>query len=265
MFLPLHDDNPRIFISVPWVTYAVIAACVTLFLFQISGSEQLFVEAVYAYGSIPAVVMGDERLPAELHRIPVYMTLITSAFLHADWLHLLGNMLFLWVFGDNIEDAMGHGRFIVFYLVCTLAAALSHIAIDPASVVPMVGASGAISGVLGAYLLLYPRAKILIPIGFIPLYLPAWLCLSFWFAFQFLMAAEEGVLEGGGVAWYAHIGGFIAGMVLIPGFKHKGLWLFGGRAKPGGIMMRSQAEVYEAKMAETQERSRSSNDGPWTD
>lgn len=259
MFLPLHDDNPRIFISVPWVTYGVIGVCVGLFLLQVSGGERAFIETFYAYGSIPAVVTGQESLPGELQRIPVYATLFTSAFLHGDWLHLLGNMLFLWVFGDNVEDSMGHKRFLIFYLVCALAAALSHIAIDPASIVPMVGASGAISGVLGAYLLLYPRAKILIPIGFIPLYLPAWLCLTFWFAFQFFMAAEESALEGGGVAWFAHIGGFIAGMVLIPGFKHKGLWLFGGRAKPGGLTLRGRMAARE-----TSARADDDAKGPWS-
>ena len=116
---------------------------------------------------------------------------------------------------------------------------------------------------LGAYLLLYPRAKVLIPIVFVPLYLPAWLCLSFWFVFQFLMAAEEGALDGGGVAWYAHIGGFIAGMVLIPGFKHKGLWLFGGRPQPSGVTMRSRSGAQETKTADDEAATTSDPDSPW--
>ena len=135
---------------------------------------------VYMYGAIPAVVFGHVQLPPELMSLPAYGTLISSMFLHGGWMHLIGNMLYLWIFGNNIEDVMGHGKFIVFYGVCGVLAALSHAFLDPESTIPMVGASGAISGVLGAYLLLYPRARVLvfIPIGFFSqmIYVPAARC-----------------------------------------------------------------------------------------
>jgi membrane associated rhomboid family serine protease len=152
---------------------------------------------------------------------------VTSMFLHGSWMHLIGNMWFLWIFGNNIEDSMGHARFVVFYLLCGVAAALVQVAVNPASGVPMVGASGAISGVMGAYLVLYPRVRVwtLVPIGFfltsIPL--PAWTMLLFWMALQFL-SGLIGLFgqEQGGVAVWAHIGGFVAGVVLIKLFARSG-------------------------------------------
>ena len=128
-------------------------------------------------------------------------------------MHLIGNMLYLWVFGDNVEDAMGHARFVAFYLICGIAAALAHTLADPASQIPTIGASGAVSGVLGAYLLLHPKARVLVPIWIVPVYLPAFVLLIFWFAFQIVFAATS---EAGapGVAWWAHIGGFLAGALM---------------------------------------------------
>jgi membrane associated rhomboid family serine protease len=152
---------------------------------------------------------------------PQYTTLLTSMFLHGGWLHLIGNMVFLWVFGNNIEDAMGHGRFIVFYLVCGLVAAGAQLAISPASTIPMVGASGAISGVLGAYLLLYPRVRVhtllFLGIFITTVDLPAYVMLGYWIVLQLLggLPALAGLEAGGGVAFWAHIGGFVAGLVLI--------------------------------------------------
>jgi membrane associated rhomboid family serine protease len=150
-------------------------------------------------------------------------------FLHGGWMHLIGNMLYLWIFGNNIEDSMGHGRFVLFYLACGAAAALMQAMPNPESTIPMIGASGAISGVLGAYLLLFPRAKILVlvPLGFYitTVRLPAGIVLLFWFVFQIinnLLASGQ----QGGVAWGAHIGGFIAGMVLIPLLKHRKVKFF---------------------------------------
>jgi membrane associated rhomboid family serine protease len=181
---------------------------------------------------IPAVLFGERALPPELATIPSELSVITSMFLHGGWLHLIGNMLYLWIFGNNVEDAMGHVRFVVFYLLCGTAAALTQAVQDPASTVPMIGASGAIGGVLGAYLLLYPRARVLvlIPLGFFmhTLRLPAIAVLGFWFVLQFLQSAMTAG-QVGGVAYWAHIGGFIAGMVLIVPFRSKGIPLFRGR------------------------------------
>jgi membrane associated rhomboid family serine protease len=152
-------------------------------------------------------------------------------------MHLIGNMLYLWIFGNNIEDAMGHWRFLLFYLLCGAAAALAQVLQDPASEIPMIGASGAIAGVLGAYLLLYPRARVLVLVflGFFvtTLRLPALLVLGLWFVLQFLNAAAAGE-TGGGVAWWAHIGGFVAGLGLILVFRDRRVALFGGRRGPWG-------------------------------
>jgi membrane associated rhomboid family serine protease len=146
-------------------------------------------------------------------------------FLHGGFAHLLGNMVFLWIFGNNVEDATGHLRFVLFYLTCGVAAALSHVAAQPGSTVPMVGASGAISGVLGAYFLLYPHARIvtLVFLGFFAqtVQIPAFFFLGFWFLMQFLSGAVSIGSRGGGVAWFAHIGGFIAGLVLLVPFKRR--------------------------------------------
>jgi membrane associated rhomboid family serine protease len=150
-------------------------------------------------------------------------------FLHGGWMHLTGNMLYLWIFGNNIEDAMGHGRFIAFYLLCGLAAALAQALMEPASEIPMIGASGAISGVLGAYLLLYPHARVqvLLPVGLVMhmVSLPAVLVLGFWFVLQVLNSMVATAGEGG-TAWFAHLGGFIAGMAFIPLFKYRRVRFF---------------------------------------
>lgn len=158
--LPLHDDNPTT--STPLVTVTLILACGLIFFYQSSLPATVGEAFVYQYGAIPAVVLGHAALPPEIMTIPAYSTVVTSMFLHGSWMHLIGNMLYLWVFGNNIEDAMGHVRFIFFYGSCGILAALSHALTEPTSTVPMVGASGAISGVLGAYLLLFPRARVLL-------------------------------------------------------------------------------------------------------
>ncbi|HSH30709.1 MAG TPA: rhomboid family intramembrane serine protease [Thiohalobacter sp.] len=228
---PLKDDNPAEL--PPRVTVTLIAACVLAFFWQLS-LGQARQAAVFAFGTVPAVLFGLAELPSELSLIPAELTLVTSMFMHGGWLHLIGNMLYLWIFGNNVEDAMGHVRFIVFYLVCGLVAVLSHALPSPESTVPMIGASGAISGVLGAYLLLYPHARVLvaIPIGFIiqTFYLPAVAVLGLWFVMQLLNSATTAT-EGGGVAWGAHIGGFVAGMLLVPLFKRRNvpLWQRPGR------------------------------------
>ncbi len=222
--IPLHDDNPS---SIrPFITYSVLGACAVAFLWQLSiGGEA----AIYSFGVIPASLLGDAQLPPRLALIPAELTVITSMFLHGGWAHLLGNLLYLWVFGDNVEDSMGHTRFVIFYLLCGTAAALAQAVPDPGSTIPMIGASGAISGVLGAYLLLYPHARILValPLGFYvtTFRLRAGWVLGIWFGLQLLseLATEPGQA---GVAFRAHIGGFVAGLVLIPLFKSRKTRLF---------------------------------------
>lgn len=227
--IPLRDDNPTT--TTPVLTVSLIVACTLVFFYQLSLGPQAGQLFVYRYGAIPAVIFGRESLPPAAMAFPASFTLITSMFLHGGLLHLIGNMLYFWIFGNNIEDAMGHVRFPLFYLLCGLIAGISHAMFDPGSVMPMIGASGAISGVLGAYLLLYPRARVLvlIPLGlfFWRMYVPAGLVLGFWFVFQLLSgAASVGGGSGGGVAWFAHIGGFLAGMLLVGLFKRRSVRFF---------------------------------------
>ncbi len=218
--IPLRDLNPSR--TTPYLVYAAIVACVAVFVWQIRvGLPQ----SAFLLGAIPAQLFektGVELPIAVESPVEPWVTLFSSMFMHGSIMHLAGNMLFLWVFGDNIEDAMGHFRFIVFYLLCGLAAALGHAALHPDSAVPMIGASGAISGVLGGYLLLYPRAQVmtLIPIFFliriVPL--PAWLWIGFWIVGQTVSGVASYTASTGaasGVAYFAHIGGFVAGVILV--------------------------------------------------
>ncbi len=218
--IPLKDDNPtRTF---PFVNYALIAACVAVFLWEISLGARAQ-NVILAYGLIPDVLLGDARRSPELAMVPAWATVFTSMFLHGGWMHLIGNMLYLWIFADNVEDRFGHGRFVVFYALCGIAAALAQALPAPESQIPMVGASGAISGVLGAYLLMFPRAHVLvaIPIGILALVrMPALLVLGLWFGMQLL--SEMFAPPGAGVAFRAHIGGFVAGLVLMPLFRRRG-------------------------------------------
>jgi membrane associated rhomboid family serine protease len=213
--IPLHDDNPTT--RRPVVTVALIAICVLVYFWQVSLPPSQAQAAVYSFGFIPALLFTDVSLPAELARVPATMTLFTSMFLHGSFMHLAGNMLYLWVFGNNIEDVCGHLRFVLFYLLCGLLAAFAQALPDPSSQVPMIGASGAISGVLGAYLVLFPHARVrtLIPLGLIFFTtIPAGWLLGFWFVFQLLSGLGSSAAEGG-VAFWAHIGGFVAGVGLI--------------------------------------------------
>ena len=216
--IPLNDDNPTE--QTPVVTIACIAACVLVFFYQASlplGAGNTF---VFQYGAIPALVFGQADLSEIDVAIPAYTTLVTSMFLHGSWMHLIGNMLYLWIFGNNIEDVMGHAKYVAFYLTCGILAALSHALTDPSSTVPMVGASGAISGVLGAYVLLFPRARVLVLMpGLGTTRVAAGVVLGMWFVMQLLSGGMSVGSEGGGVAFFAHIGGFVAGMVLIGLFK----------------------------------------------
>lgn len=220
--LPLRDVNPtRTF---PLVTIALIAVNVLVFIYELILGPQ--VEGfVQSWAIIPyEITHGVDLPPASIQ--PIYLTLITAMFLHGGIVHIAGNMLFLWIFGNNIEDAMGSLRFIVFYLLCGLVAAFAQIAVGPNSDIPNIGASGAIAGVLGAYLLLFPRAEVqtLVFLGFFVrlVRLPALLFLGLWFVLQlFSGVAGLGMEAMGGVAWFAHIGGFIAGIVLINIFRRR--------------------------------------------
>lgn len=236
--IPLYDDNPTL--RTPVLTWAIIAACVAVYLWQVSLPPRAGEAIVYSLGVIPAVLFGKAELPPQLHMVPGWASIFTSMFLHGGWMHLIGNMLYLWIFGNNVEDAMGHGRFLVFYLLCGLAAALTQSFMSPGSTVPMIGASGAIAGVLGAYLLLHPRAnvRVLLVIFFYIrlLNVPAVIVLGLWFALQ-LLSGWNSSAEEGGVAFWAHIGGFVAGVMLIPLFKDSDIPLFGAsRSQPFQVL-----------------------------
>ena len=255
-FIPLHDTAPRYLIAKPWTTWALIVACVLMFVVQVGGGQEGFARLVYGLGTIPAVLTGQAELAPGLALVDPMVSLVSYQFLHGGFMHLAGNMLYLWVFGDNVEDSMGHARFLLFYLVCGVAAALAQAAADLDGVTPLIGASGSISGVLGAYLILHPRSKILVPVVFIPLYLPAWLLLIFWFGFQFFSAFGPGAAAN--VGWWAHIGGFVAGMLLVLLFRYKAVPLFGLNDPPGGITLRRGA-VWRPKG----DRPHNPHRGPW--
>jgi len=224
-FLPFGDDTERRRIDLPGVTWGLMAACFFVFIYQQGIPVAAEAEFVYGYGFIPAVLGSEAALTPELERLPGWLTLFTYQFLHGNWDHLLGNLLFLWIFGDNVEDALGHLRFLIFYVLCGVIAALAHFAAGPGSLAPLIGASGAISGVLGAYLLLHPFARIVVLLVVVPLKLPAWVLLLVWFGFQFVALGQS----DGPVAWMAHIGGFIAGAVLVIPFRRRGVRLLARR------------------------------------
>jgi len=226
MFLPLHDQNPIRHVRFPYVMYALIGTNVLLFLVQLAMPEG-FGWFTVEYGVVPIVVRDVVQQPAAW--LPDWANLFTYAFLHGDWLHLLSNMLFLWVFGDNIEDAMGHLRFLVFYLLCAMLAGLTHIAFNFDSNGALIGASGAVAGVLGAYLMLYPHARVFVLFRLvipIPLPIPALWMLGAWIAtqvFNVVVGSQEPT------AWWAHLGGVVAGAILAVPFKRREVPLFGGR------------------------------------
>ncbi|WP_448202888.1 rhomboid family intramembrane serine protease [Azospirillum sp. sgz302134] len=221
-FIPLYDDNPTR--RTPVVTIGVIVLCVLVYLWQASLGRPGGELAVYSFGVIPAVLFGHAELPEPLRVIPPWLSIVTSMFMHGGFLHLAGNMLYFWIFGNNVEDSMGRVRFVVFYLLCGTAAALTQSIAHPTSEIPMLGASGAIGGVLGAYLVLHPRANVGVLFWFIIIVriitVPAVLVLGVWFAGQILSGVTTPTSdEGGGVAFWAHVGGFVTGAVLIPFFK----------------------------------------------
>ena len=230
MFFPYKDDNPTI--ATPYVTViTIVLTCLVWIFFQRAGAEPGFTQSVCDLGVIPNRLFGGDIRPVMTPRGPLVLcpdapgqawyTVVTSAFLHGGWFHLIGNMWFLWVFGNNIEDAMGPGRFVAFYLFCGVMAALAQIVVQPGSPVPMVGASGAISGIMGAYLVLYPKARVhLLVVLFVfitRLTVPAYLMLIYWVVLQAIggLPTLSGAASGGGVAFLAHLGGFVAGLLTI--------------------------------------------------
>jgi len=216
---PIKDNIPSR--RRPWVNVGLILANAVVFGMELAAGPHLD-RLIHSYGYVPARLFGggaDGGIG--------WLAIFTSMFLHGSLFHLVANMWMLWIFGDNVEDRMGHRRFLLFYLLCGVAAAMLQTGFAPRSTAPMIGASGAISGVVGAYVLLYPRARILtfIPV-FILFYLveiPAFFFIGFWFVLQFLQGAAQHVSVGsggGGVAWWAHVGGFLAGLVLVRFFAH---------------------------------------------
>jgi membrane associated rhomboid family serine protease len=208
--IPLRDVIPSR--STPYITVTIIVLNAVAFLFELSLGERELTQFLYFYGVVPAAFS--------------WPTLITSMFLHGGWSHFIGNMWYLWIFGDNVEDRVGHGRFIVFYLLCGIAAAIGQIAMDPYSELPTIGASGAIAGVMGAYFVLYPHSRVLtlIPWIFIQIVeIPAIVLLGFWFLMQFLSAGAIAVTSnshgGGGVAFAAHVAGFVVGAIGVFAFR----------------------------------------------
>ncbi len=224
---PLHDDNPTNIN--PVITIGFMVICTLTYLWQVNLDDQIGQAVIYSFGVTPTVLLNYTQLSPELYVVPAEVTIITSMFIHGGLLHLAGNMLYLWIFGNNVEDSMGYGKFFIFYLLCGIAAALTQALVSPQSNIPMIGASGAVSGVLGAYLLLYPHAKVLIVVPIIIILktfrVPAMFVLGLWFVLQLVNSANATPDEGG-TAWWAHIGGFITGMVLIPFFKDDNVPLF---------------------------------------
>jgi membrane associated rhomboid family serine protease len=232
---PYHDEN--VTQRTPVVTMALIALNVAAFLgIQGAGAEEPMAASVCNLGLIPAELMASvppgasfpitERLVCVTDSGRQSLNLFTSMFMHGGWMHLLGNMWFLWLFGNNIEDSTTRPKFLAFYLLCGVAAALAQVMADPQSLVPMVGASGAISGVMGAYLVLFPRVRVftIVPLGFFAttVALPAWAMLIYWTVLQMVSQAASTLTEqSGGVAYWAHLGGFAAGVVLIKLFERR--------------------------------------------
>jgi membrane associated rhomboid family serine protease len=234
---PYRDDNPSL--ATPIVTILIIAVTVgTWFVVQGMGTEPNLSRSVCELGLIPGELLGRVPPGTALPLSPTsscvlgmagstWYTMLTSMFLHGGWVHLLGNMWFLWLFGNNVEDSMGRGRYLAFYLLCGLAAAAAQTLAEPGSPYPMIGASGAISGVMGAYVMLYPRVRIhtliILVVFFTRVSLPAWVMLGYWFALQLLSGAMTAGEQHGGVAFWAHVGGFAAGAVLVTLFKRPAL------------------------------------------
>jgi membrane associated rhomboid family serine protease len=232
MVLPLRDDNSDRH-TVPVVTYGLIAVNALVWLMEMSIGEPF----INGYSTVPyeithgtdlvgteTIQAGGQSLPIQLYPgpTPIYLTLFSSMFMHASWMHILGNMLYLWIFGDNIEDRVGHAKFLMFYLICGLAASAAHIIFGADSKIPSLGASGAIAGVLGAYLVLFPKRGVRVLMARQIVNMPAFMVLGMWILLQVFSQISVVGGDGGGVAYMAHIGGFVAGLVLIFLFRGTG-------------------------------------------
>ena len=234
MVMPLGDDNldrQR----TPFVTYALIAINVIVWFLELSGGEAF----INGFSTVPfeitnntdlvgqqVVNAGGQNVAIELYPgpKPIQLTLLTAMFMHASWMHIIGNMVYLWIFGDNIEDRLGHAKFLLFYLICGFAASFAHIVFGPDSVIPSLGASGAIAGVLGSYLMLFPRRNVRVLVARMIVNMPAWMVLGLWIGLQIFSQIGVSGGQSSGVAYLAHIGGFFAGVILT--------FLFGAHRKP---------------------------------
>jgi len=227
VFIPLYDGVKLVFLRRPWVTLGLVIINIVLFglifVFATNPSEQIYLP----FGLIPAALTGSARLAPALEIVPAYLTPVTSLFIHGSFWHLAANAAFIWVFGDNVEDAMGSLRFLLFFILCGIISGLVYVAVAPQSQSPVIGASGAVSAVASAYILLYPRARILgLLANWIPLAIPAIFAIAIWAAFQLIAAFTS---AEAGVAWWAHIGGIAAGLILLPLFKRREVPLLGAR------------------------------------
>lgn len=232
MLIPIGDDIEREAAPIQFLTILFVMACVGAWGWEFSLPAETAWEQIVPFTMVPAVVSGYQQVPLEQLVIPPELTMITSLFLHADWMHLIGNMIFLWVFGSSVEEATGHVRFILLYLLSGLAASFGQLMADPSSTIPTLGASGAISGVMGAYLLVYPfnRVKVLMMLtSFVVIRIPALLCIGFWIFWQcvemWMASATPQQEDVGGVAWTAHVAGFVAGLFLIAVLRRPGVKL----------------------------------------
>lgn len=210
--IPIKDNNPRT--QVPVLNFLLLASNILVHFYQFGFTQEEYRAFIYQYGAIPSQIVQGANL----------QNLFTSMFVHGDWAHLIGNMLYLYIFGDNVENILGTVKYLFFYLLCGIAAALTHVLVDPASTVPMVGASGAISGVLGAYLLSFPRVRVLLLVQvfiiFYSFWVPAFYVLGLYFVIQVgLGLMSLGAQGSGGVAWFAHIGGFLVGLIAVRIFR----------------------------------------------
>ena len=234
MVMPLGDDNLDRHIT-PVVTYALIAVNVIVWFLELSGGEAF----INGFSAVPfeithhtdlvgrqVINAGGQSVALDLYAgpKPIYLTLLTSMFMHASWMHIIGNMVYLWIFGDNIEDRLGHAKFLVFYLICGFAASLAHILFGPDSMIPSLGASGAIAGVLGSYLMLFPRKNVRVLGARSIVNMPAWAVLGLWIGLQIFSQIGVSGGQSSGVAYLAHIGGFFAGVALT--------FLFGAHRVP---------------------------------
>jgi membrane associated rhomboid family serine protease len=222
--LPLKDDQPSY--STPYVTWCLIGLNILIFLYQWSLGPRAGEGFVQVFGEVPSHLAAFLAGSPKYSLIQVTLPFLTSMFLHAGWMHVLGNMWFLYIFGDNVEDYLGHSKFLIFYLIAGVLAMAAQVAVNPHSNVPSVGASGAIAGVLGAYFILYPRARVLTWFFVFVMYLPAWVVLGEWFVLNFFSGAatlaQAAGRDVGGVAFWAHIGGFISGVLMIKLFPERG-------------------------------------------